>query len=192
MGSSYLSNAGVFLIDTLFGLYIFAVLLRFVLQIMRADFYNPLSQAIVTITNPPLRPMRRYIPSVGNLDSSCIVLMLLLQLVSSWLVFSLLGLSPALPGLLLVAVAELLSKAIYLFMFAIIIQIVVSWVAPGTYNPIIGLIDSITSPLLRPARRALPPLGGSIDFSPMLVIIGLTLGLMLIVAPLRDLGRAWI
>jgi len=188
-GGGYFTNAGVFLVDILFGFYIFAVMLRFFLQIVRADFYNPLCQAIVTATNPPLRPLRRYIPAVGGIDTASVLLMLSLQLISSYLVVILLGVSPSFPGLLLGAVAELVSKSLYLFIFAIFIQIVISWVAPGTYNPVVGVIDSITTPLLRPARRLLPPMGG-IDLSPMLVIIGLYLGLMLIAAPLRDFARA--
>jgi YggT family protein len=185
----YFTNAGVFLIDLLFGLYIFAVMLRFFLQIVRADFYNPLCQAIVTVTNPLLRPMRRYIPAVRGIDTASLLLMLGLQLVSTYLVISLLGYSPSFAGLLLSALAELISKAIYLFIIAIFIQIVLSWVAPGTYNPVVGVIESITTPVLRPARRVLPPMGG-LDLSPMLVVIGLYLGLMLVVAPLRDFGRA--
>lgn len=188
-GGGYLINAAVFLIDLLFGLYIFAVMLRFFLQIVRADFYNPLCQAIVTVTNPPLRPMRRYIPALGGIDTASILLMLSLQLLSTYLVISLLGYSPSFAGLLLSALAELISKAIYLFVIAIFIQIVLSWVAPGTYNPVVGIIESITTPILRPARRMLPPMGG-LDLSPMLVVVGLYLGLMLIVAPLRDFGRA--
>ena len=188
-GGGYLVNAGVFLIDLLFGLYIFAIMLRFFLQLVRADFYNPLCQAIVTVTNPPLRPLRRYIPALGTIDTASVLLMLCLQLLSTFLVFSLLGYSPSFAGLLLGATAELVSKVIYLFMVAIFIQIVLSWVAPGTYNPVVGVIDSITTPLLRPARRMVPPMGG-IDLSPMLVIIALTLGLMLIVAPLRDFAKA--
>lgn len=188
-GGGYLVNAAVFLIDLLFGLYIFAIMVRFFLQIVRADFYNPLSQAIVTVTNPPLRPMRRYIPAIAGIDTASILLMMGLQLLSSYLVISLLGYSPSFAGLMLSAVAELVSKTIYLFLIAIFIQIVLSWVAPNTYNPIVGVIDSLTGPLLRPARRLLPPFGG-IDLSPMLVVIGLTLSLMLIAAPLRDFGRA--
>lgn len=188
-GGGYFVTAGVFLIDLLFGLYIIAIMLRFFLQIVRADFYNPLCQAIVTVTNPPLRPMRRYIPAIGTIDTASVLLMLGLQLLSTFLVFSLLGYSANFAGLLLSATAELISKAIYLFMIAIFIQIVLSWVAPGTYNPVVGVIDSITTPLLRPARRIVPPMGG-IDLSPMLVIIGLTLGLMLVVAPLRDFAKA--
>lgn len=188
-GGSYFVNASIFLIDLLFGLYIIAIMLRFILQIVRADFYNPLSRAIVSVTNPALQPMRRYFPALGTIDSASILLMLGLQLLSSYLVFSLLGYRPGFYSLLLSAIAELIGTGIYLFMAAIFIKIVFSWVAPGTYSPVVGIIDSITEPLLRPARRILPPKAG-IDFSPMLVVIGLMLGLMLIVAPLGDLAKA--
>lgn len=191
MGGGYLTNAGVFLVDFLFGLYIFAVMLRFALQVVRADFYNPLSQAIVTVTNPPLRALRRYVPAFGNLDSASIILLLVLQLICSGLIALMSGISPAPLGLLVVALAELLSKAIYLCIFAIFIRIAISWIAPHTYNPALGLLDSITAPLLRPAQRRIPPIGGSIDLSPMVVLVVLTLCLMLIVAPLRDTGIAW-
>ena len=164
-------------------------MLRFFLQLVRADFYNPLCQAIVTVTNPPLKPLRRIVPPMGKIDTSSIVLLLLLQIISSYLVFFFLGVGPNFAGVLISAVAELINKAIYLFIFAIVIQIVVSWISPGTYNPIIGVIDTLTAPIMRPARNALPPMGG-IDLSPMLVIIGLTLSAMLVVAPLRDLGRS--
>ena len=188
-GGGYLTNAGVFLVDILFSLYIYAVMLRLVLQLVRADFYNPLCQAILTITNPPLQVLRRFIPAFGRVDTASLVLMLILQLVASALILLMLGISVSPLGLFVSAIAELLSKAIYLFIFAIFVQIVISWVAPGTYNPVVGVIDAVTTPLLRPARRLLPAVGG-IDFSPMLVIICLSLGLMLGVAPLRDLGRA--
>ncbi|MFT4563658.1 MAG: YggT family protein [Gammaproteobacteria bacterium] len=188
-GGSYFANAGVFLVDTVFGIYLLAVMLRFFLQLVRADFYNPLCQAIVTITNPPLRILRRFVPPIRTIDTSSILLMIILQLTSSYLVVVLLGVAPSPMGLLVGTIAELLSKTIYLFMFAILIQIVASWIAPGSYNPILDLLDSLTAPIMRPARNLLPPMGG-IDLSPMLAIIGLTLSLMLIVAPLRDFGRA--
>lgn len=188
-GGSYFANAGVFLIDTIFGIYILAIMLRFFLQVVRADFYNALCQAIVTVTNPPLKPLRRIIPAVGKIDTSSLVLMLVLQVISSYLIFFLLGVGPNFSGVLVSASAELINKAIYLFIFAIIIQIVVSWISPGTYNPIIGVIDTLTAPIMRPARNAVPPIGG-IDLSPMLALIVLTLSAMLIVAPLRDLGRS--
>lgn len=187
MGGGYLTEAGVFLVNALFGIYIFAVLLRFLFQLVRADFYNPLCQAIVTITNPPLRPMRRYIPAVRGIDTSSVVLLLSLQVLNTWLVAAMVGASPALPGLLVVAFAELLSKTVWVFIGAIIIQVVLSWVAQGAYNPVIGIVYALTDPILSPARRLLPPVGG-LDFSPLVVIIVLQLVLMLAVAPLRDIG----
>ena len=187
MGAGYFSNAGVFLINVVFGLYLFAVLLRFLFQLVRADFYNPLCQAIVTVTNPVLRPLRRYIPSLRGIDTASVVLLITLQLLNTLLVALVVGVAPHLFGLVVVAVAELASKAVWIFMGAIMIQIVLSWVSPGGYNPVIGVIDALSGPLLLPARRLLPPIGG-LDFSPMLVLIGLNLMLMLAVAPLRDFG----
>ena len=189
MHGAYFTDAGVFLINAIFGLYIFAVLLRFLFQLVRADFYNPLCQAIVTVTNPPLRPLRRYIPSLGGLDSASIVLLLVLQIANTWLITLVTGAHPAISGLIVISVAELLSRTVWIFMGAVFIQIVLSWVAPGSYNPVTTVIDQLTDPLLRPARHLLPPLGG-LDFSPMLVIIALQLILILAVAPLHDLGIA--
>lgn len=187
MGGTYFSNAGVFLVDVIFGLYIFAVLLRFLLQLVRADFYNPLCQAIVTVTNPLLRPMRRVIPPVAGIDSASVILLLGLQMINTALVALMVGADPAVVGLVVVAAAELLSKVIWTFIGAILIQVILSWVAQGNYNPIISVIYALTDPVLGPARRLIPPLGG-LDLSPMVVIIGLQLVLMLAVQPLRDLG----
>ena len=189
MNGGYFANAGVFLIEIVFGLYIFAVMLRFILQIVRANFSNPLCQAILTVTDPVIRPLRRTIPAVGRIDTASVLLMIIVQLISSYLVYALLGHSPGLAGLMLGAIAELINKALTLFIYAIFIQIILSWIAPGTYNPVVGVIDAITTPLLSPARRLLPPLGG-IDLSPMLVIIGLILAKMLIVAPLLGEARS--
>lgn len=187
MGSGYFSNAGVFLIDSLFGLYICAVLLRLMFQVVRADFYNPLCQAIVTVTNPVLRPLRRYIPALLTIDTASVLLILALQLINTYLVTLVMGVSPNLGGLLVVAVAEIANKTVWILMAAVIAQIVLSWVSPGGYNPVIGVIQALSEPLLRPARGLLPPLGG-LDFSAMVVVIGLNLILMLAVAPLRDAG----
>ena len=189
MNGNYFSNAGIFLVDFVFGLYILAVVLRFLLQFVRADFYNPLAQAIVNITNPPLRPLRRIIPALGSLDTSSLVLMLVLQMISSLLIFLLGGISPNFVGLVITALGELFGKIVYIFMFAIFIQVVISWIAPSTYNPILGIIDSLTTPIMRPARKLIPPMGG-LDLSPMVAIVGLTLALMLLVQPVKDIGRS--
>lgn len=187
MAGGYFSNAGVFLLNTLFGLYIGAVMLRLLLQLARADFYNPLSQAIVKLTNPALRPLRRYIPALGKVDTASLLLMFALQLLNLWLVSAISGARPGGLALVVIAFAALLSKLIYLYVIAIIIQAIASWVAPGAYNPVIRLINALTEPLLRPIRRVLPNLGG-LDLSPLVVIVLLQVALLLVVAPLSDIG----
>ena len=187
MSGGYLAQAIVFVVNTAFGLFIGAVMLRLLLQWVRADFYNPLSQAIVKLTNPLLRPLRRYIPALGRVDTASVVLMLVLQLINLWLAIALSGGSGALGGLLVMALAELLSKLLYLYTFAILVQVIASWVSPGGRSAALDLVDSLTSPLLRPLQQRLPPLGG-LDLSPMLALVLLQLGLMLLATPLRDLG----
>lgn len=189
MNGGYVSNAGTFLLDVIFGLFIGAVMLRLFLQWARADFYNPLSQAIVKLTNPVLRPLRRFIPALGRIDTASVVLVVVLQMFAVWLKIALVGASAGIGAIAVFALAEIVSKAIYIFMFAIFVQVIASWVAPGSYNPVLSLIDSITHPLLKPLRAVVPPLGG-LDLTPMIALIGLQLAQMLVVAPLRDVAMA--
>ncbi|MEJ2760449.1 MAG: YggT family protein, partial [Gammaproteobacteria bacterium] len=131
-----LGDALNFLIRTLFELYIVVVALRFLLQWVRADFYNPLSQFLVRATNPLLRPLRRIIPGYGGMDLASVVLMLLLKAAEICILgLVVAGRIPAPLGLLVLSLAEILRLVIYIFMFAIIIQVVLSWVNPGAYNP---------------------------------------------------------
>ena len=180
MSSNYLANPLEFLVTTLFSLYILAVMLRFVLGAVRADFYNPVSQFLVRITNPLLKPMRKVIPSIGKYDTSALLLMLLLQVASLGLVFLLRGISVSVVTLLFAAVGKLVLLVINVFLFAIIIQVILSWVSPGNYNPVTALLYSITSPVMRPIQRIVPPVSG-IDLSPLVAIIGLQVLRMLIV-----------
>jgi YggT family protein len=179
MNSSYLANPLEFLITTLFSLYILAVMLRFLLGAVRADFYNPISQFLVRITNPLLKPMRKVIPSIGKYDTSALLLMLLLQLISLILIALLRDINVSAVTLLIAAIGELVMLAINVFMFAIVIQVILSWVNPGTYNPVTALLSSITSPIMRPIQRLIPPISG-IDLSPLVAIIGLQVLRMLI------------
>ena len=179
MSSSYLANPLEFLVTTLFSLYILAVMLRFLLGVVRADFYNPISQFLVRITNPLLIPMRKVIPSLGKYDTSALLLMLLLQVASLGVVVLLRGISVSIVALLIAAAGELIMLIINVFMFAIIIQVVLSWVNPGNYNPATALLYSITSPIMRPIQRIIPPVSG-MDLSPLVAIIGLQVLRMLI------------
>jgi len=186
MGSNYLSNPLIFLIQFLFGIYILVVMLRFLLQLTRADFYNPVSQFIVKVTAPLLNPLRRIIPGVIGIDLASVVLMWLLQSLELALVVVISGMNASLVATLAWAVPELVNLAINVFLFSILIQVILSWINPGAYNPALSLIHSLTEPLLKPARRLIPPMSG-LDFSPILVMVGLTLLKMLLLPPLQML-----
>lgn len=188
MGGSYAGNAGAFLVQTLFGLYIGAIMLRFLLALARADFYNPISQFLVKVTNPPLVPLRRLLPSLGGVDSASLVLMLALQALELFVIGLIKGVSFHPVGLLVLAVAELLALLFQIYFFTILIQVVLSWVSPGGYNPAVALLYSLNEPLLGRARRLLPPMHG-FDLSPILVMIALQLLNILVVAPISDIGR---
>lgn len=177
--NSYFTNPLEFLISTLFSLYILAVMLRFLLGMVRADFYNPISQFLVKITNPLLVPLRKIIPGAGKIDVAAIILMLVLQLIMLAIIVALRGVTPPLLTLLLAAIGELVILAINIFLFAIIVQVIISWVNPGSYNPVNGLLNSLTSPVMRPIQRLLPPMSG-IDLSPLFALIGLQVLKMLI------------
>ena len=199
MGSGYLLSPLMLIINTLFDLYILLVLLRFLLQMFRADFYNPVSQFIVKLTTPPLRLLRRFIPSVAGQDAASIVLCLVL-IYAKFMVMRLLSI-PAVHiggvmapigavsygGLLVYCIADLIALALTVFLVAIIIQVIISWVSPGHYNPVIGLVNRIAEPVLRPVRKLLPSIGG-LDLSPLLASLLLLVAKMLIVPPIIYLG----
>ncbi|MBT8420931.1 MAG: YggT family protein [Gammaproteobacteria bacterium] len=191
MGNPYIGNAGTFLIETLLGLYIMAVMLRFLFQVVQADFYNPFSQFVVKVTDPPLRHLRRFIPGLWGLDLSSIVLLLILQSLEIGIVSAILGGGANPIGIILLSVARLLALATHIFMFAVIIHVVMSWINPHAYNPMVSLLYSLTEPLLGPARKWLPPISG-LDLSPILVIVGLQFISMLFIAPIADLGTGFL
>jgi YggT family protein len=184
MGSGYLTDPVVFLIQTAFGLYILVVLLRFFLQLVHADFHNPVSQFVVKVTSPVLNPLRRVIPGVAGMDLSSLVLAWLLQTLELVLVLSLsgYGLQLLLPALQ--AIPELVGLSFNIFLVAVFIQVILSWISPGGYNPATAVIYSLTEPLLEPARRVIPTVSG-LDLSPMLVVVGLIVAKMLVVPPLQ-------
>jgi YggT family protein len=179
MGDDYFTNPLEFLISTLFSLYIMAVMLRFLLGLVRADFYNPVSQFLVRITNPLLIPLRKVVPSIGKFDSAAMLLMIVLQLAAITLILLLRreGISSAV--LVIITLATLVSLLINVYMFAIIVEVIISWMNPGSYHPVSSLLHSLTSPLLRPIRHLVPPIAG-IDLSPLFAIIGLQVLKMLI------------
>lgn len=188
MGSHF-GNASTFLISTLFGMYILAVMLRFLFQWVHADFSNPISQFIYKVTNPPLMPLRRFIPGYRGLDLSAVLLLIVLQCVE----FLIIGLLPghplpSFPGIIAWAIAELAGLWINIYIFGIIILSVISWINPMGYNPMIGLLNQITNPVMRPIRRFIPPMSG-LDLSPMFALVGLIFLKMSIVAYLISIFK---
>ncbi len=186
MGSNYMTDPLVFLIDTLLSLYILAVLLRFLLQWTQADFYNPVSQFLVKITHPPLRLMRRYVPALGRIDSSSLLLALLLQMLANFSILAIKGLSIGFPALALLSFTDLLKMLLDIFVYAIFAGAILSWFAAGSYNGASSILYSLTDPLLNICRRITPDLGG-IDLSPLLALVLLQLAKMMILPPLQQL-----
>lgn len=186
MSDTYWTDPLVFLIRTLFGLYIAVVLIRFLLQWLKADFYNPISQFVVKITAPPLRPLRRVIPGYQGLDFASLTLAWGLKSIELLLLLLILGQGVHL-GVLIWSVPALLQVLLQLFLFAILIRVILSWVNPDPYHPAVGLLMRLTDPLMRPAQRLIRPIGG-IDLSPMAVLIGLVLLEMLLIPPLKWLA----
>ena len=182
MDSSYFTNPLVFLIEVLFSIYIYVVLLRFLLQLFKADFYNPISQIIVKVTSPVLIPLRRVIPGMGGLDIASLVLAWALKTVELVLVLLIAkgGFHLLLPMFL--AIPELIEMTINLFLFAIFVIVILSWVGTGGYNPAISILHSITNPILAPIRRRVKPIA-SLDLSPMIAMILLILMKMLLPPP---------
>jgi YggT family protein len=157
----------LYLIDTLLSLAQLAFLLRLLLQWARADFRNPLVQALVQLTSPVLVPLRRVLPAVGRLDtaSALIVLALALGRVSMGTLLSGLGLPPLLPWLEQAGL-QLLRLVLWIYFFAIFLYATLSLIAPGTYSPAQSVLTAMCEPVLRPLRRLIPPLA-NLDLSPL-------------------------
>ena len=188
MNGSYFSNAGLFLVNVLFDIYIIAVLLRVLLQLVQADFFNPISQVLVRVTNPLVIPLRRVIPPLRRLDMAAVVLIIALKTAQLGLAGMLLDQEVSFPAMLVFAVAALLQTLITLFTVTVVVQVILSWIDPHSQNPVGGLLRKLNAPLLNRVRRYMPAIGG-LDLSPLIVIVALQLARILIVAPIFDLAR---
>lgn len=170
-----INNVLDFLIHVLFTSYIYAIIIRMLLGLTRADFYNPFSQFILTITNPVLIPLRKLIPSIGKFDTSAILLILVLKFVELAVRSFLVSKQVLFSSLIVPTIIGVLNQVVNIFIFAIILLVIISWVAPqmhGQSNPITPVLRSITEPLIRPARKLIPPIG-VFDLSTFAVILGL-------------------
>lgn len=171
-----------YLADVVFGLFTYALLLRFAMQVMRAPFRNPVGQAVIALTDWIVKPLRRVLPGVKGIDWASLVGTFLLQFL--WLLFyalvfgsfSLTGVG--IPFLLLATLLALARAVLWLVVIVVLVQAILSWVAPD--GPLSGLLNALTFPLLRPVRRILPPIGGALDLSPLVVIVVAQLLLMML------------
>jgi len=183
MGPGYLSSPMAFLVDITFSLYIMAVMLRFLLQWARADFYNPLAQFLVRVTQPVLHPFRRVIPGWGGIDLPALVVMVLLQMLALALLMIIAGVSPRIDYLILRTPAELISLLLNIYLIAVFMRVLLSWINPHGYNPAMTIILSLTEPVMRPFRAVIPPIAG-IDLSPLAAIVAIQVVRMLVMPPL--------
>ena len=174
-----LAQAIAFVLDALFHLFILAALVRFWMQAFRASARNPIAQFTMALTDWAVRPLRRVIPGLFNLDWASLVVAFAFELLLQFLLLLVMGASPNLDAasvLLFFAFVKLIRLSIYVFMGAIIIQAVLSWVNP--HHPVAPFFHALTRPFLKPFQRAVPPIGG-VDITPVLVLIALQLVLML-------------
>ena len=162
-----------YLLQTFLSLFLLVVMLRFLLQLLRADFYNPISQFLVKVTNPVVLPLRKVIPGLGGLDLATLVLLILVQVAGIAAMLVLNGLALPNPLLLLIwAVVGIAALLVNFYFFALLAMIIISWVAPGSRHPAIHLLHQVTEPVMAPFRRLLPAMGG-MDFSPIIVFIAI-------------------
>ncbi|MDD2800834.1 MAG: YggT family protein [Methylococcales bacterium] len=187
MGSSYMTDPVIFIIDTVISLYILAVMLRFLLQWSRADFYNPISQFLVKVTHPPLKLLRRFVPAIGKIDTSSLVLMLAIQMLADFSIFLLKGVSIGIGALAILSLTQLISLLINVFIYAVFARAILSWINPGSFHAASSILVSLTEPLLSTCRKIIPDLGG-IDLSPLAVLMLLQLAKMVLLPPLQQLA----
>ncbi len=180
---NYAANAATLIVETLIGLYLYIVLVRFWMQWVRADFTNPLGQFVLATTSPFVHPLRKVLPPLGMVDTATLALALLIAVIKVAALFMILSTLPSALNLLIFGFSEVLRSSIHIFIASIFIVIIASWIASGSYNPVVSVAHQIAQPLMAPARRLLPPIGG-FDLSPILVILFLNLSIVLLVAPI--------
>jgi len=172
-------RAFTYLVSTLADLYITAILLRLLLQWVRADFYNPVCQFLVKATNPPLLPLRRVIPSIGRLDTAAVVLMLVLEFAGVWIISRFSPVHNDWAWLLMFSVVKLVMTLLWTYFFLIIVAVILSWVGQRSRHPVIPLVFQLTEPVLRPIRRIIPAIAG-FDLSPLFALIAIRFLLLLL------------
>jgi YggT family protein len=162
------SQIGIFLVDTVVTFIVFLLLARFHFQWLRAPFRNPVGEFVLAGTNWAVMPARRVVPGVAGLDLATLLLAWIAQTLGLWAQIAIAGAQPALGAVIAVAAVDLLRYSLYILIFAVIVQAVLSWVNP--YTPFAPVFDALTRPFLKPIRRFVPMLG-QFDISPLILLI---------------------
>jgi len=162
-----------FIVETLIGLYQVLLLLRLLMQMTRADFRNPIGRGIVQLTDPLILPLRRIFPPVGKIDSASVLAIVVVAALKLWLLRLLMGFGLPGPLLMLNVVAmDLLRLVLKTYLISIVLNAILSFVAPGNYSPVQSVLTSICNPVLNPIRRVIPPIAG-LDLSPLWACIAI-------------------
>jgi YggT family protein len=169
----------IFIVNTLLTLVVVAFLLRVLMPLVRADFRNPIGEAVLKLTNPLILPLRRMLPPGRRLDPSSLTALLLVQFAKTALLLGMRGYPLTARSVLLGGLYDLLILLIQFYFFAILIYALLSWFSGAGYNPMAQVLGRITEPLLTPVRKVIPPLGG-LDLSALFVLIGLQALLILL------------
>lgn len=184
---SYIANALQIIIEFGFGILIALIVLRVLLQLVRANFYNPICQFLYKATNPLLIPFRRIIPAWRRVDLAAIVLAWLVTVLKLILLAAVVGRFLGLTGLAIMAVADLAGFVLMLYLGLILAQVLLSFIQIDRRHPLLPLIHQLTEPVLKPIRRRLPTIAG-LDFSPLIAWLVILLARALLVQPLLDFG----
>ena len=160
----------IFLVRTLADLYLLTLLLRFILQWVRASYYNPLAQFVLKVTSPLVVPARRLLPSIAGLDVPTLVVLFLLEVLTTWALLALAHQSGPIAQLLMYALLRIIALTLWFYTVTLFVYVLLSWFSQRGANPMAYVLGEIVEPLLRPVRRLLPPVAG-LDLSPLLVIL---------------------
>lgn len=173
-------EALLFIVRTLLELLVIVFLLRLLLPLVRAEIRNPLSQAVIKLTDPLIIPLRRLLPPMGKIDTAALIAVLLVQIATTVIILFLSGFGFGSPVIVLKSACEQLVLTVLQFYFvAILIYALLSWVAPSAYSPVANVLNSLCDPILRPVRRLIPPIAG-LDLSVLFVLIALQALMILI------------
>lgn len=165
-----MQNALLFLVKTITDLYLLTYLLRFIMQWTRADFYNPLAQFIVRVTNPLVVPARRVIPGAAGVDMPTLIVLLGLEALATLVLLGIVGFSVPVANFIVYVVLRLINLTLWFYTIAIFVYVILSWIGQSRYNPIGEVLGDLIEPVLRPVRRIIPPIAG-LDLSPLIVLL---------------------